>query len=167
MWRSWALPWGLRENWPGSEMGSSHYTYCQRHRRVSMMSPYRNSSSSCLFLLCSSLLNVHPSTPPCRSSVTQDGFLRTRMGRWSFPLFQQIRLCPAFLEPKCLILSWLVVPDEKGVAFHCSIQKESLLLGSVMKMVQMGCSDTSRPVTQCMLRLFPNEDQGLETEISG
>jgi hypothetical protein len=53
------------------------------------------------------------------------------------------------------------------VAFHCSIQKESLLLGSVMKMVQMGCSDTSRPVTQCMLRLFPNEDQGLETEISG
>ena len=72
------------------------------------------------------------------------------------------------MKPKCLILSWLVVLDEKGVAirkgvaFYYSIQKSSLLLGSAMKMVQASCSDVPRPATQCMLRLFANAAQVLE-----
>lgn len=102
-----------------------------------MMSPYRNSSSSGLFPFVS--LSVEPPSlhRSLQKFMTQDGFL-TRMGRGPFPLFLSTnKTLPAFLEPKCLILSWLVVPDEKGVAFYCSIQKESLLLGSVMRMVQM------------------------------
>lgn len=59
-----------------------------------------------------------------------------------------------------------VVPDEKVVTFIAA-SRESLLLGSVMKMVQMSCLNIPRPATLCMLRLFLNEDWGLATCLTG
>lgn len=86
--------------------------------------------------------------------MTQDEFLRTRMGRWHLALFyKQMRLfSPANLEPTCLILSGFVVPPEKGMTVHYRIQEESLILGSVMRMVQRSCSDTPRLATQGILQ---------------
>lgn len=124
------------------------------------MSPYRHSPSSCLCPLCSYLLKLHPSTAPCRSAWLRMDSWQEWEGDLFHCFFQQIRPCPAFLEPKCLILSWLVVPDEKGVAFYCSIQKSSLLLGSGMKMVQMRCSDVPRPATHCMFSCFQMKIRG-------
>lgn len=87
------------------------------------------------------------------------------MGRWPFWLFLSTdETFPAFLEHKCLILSGLVVPDEKGMAFHCRIQEESLILGLVMKMDQTSCPDAARPAHTVPSKVeFQNEEQGLET----
>lgn len=92
------------------------------------------------------------------------------MGRWHFLLFyQQTRLFfPANLEPTCLILSELVVPHEKGMTFHYRIQEESLILGSVVRMVQRSCETFPGLPHRVSSKVeFQNEEQWLETLLRG
>lgn len=101
--------------------------------------------SFCVVLICQpqpllcSLLKLHDSR-----SILED-----KNGKVAFStvLSTNESFFPANLEPTCLILSGLVVPYEKGMTFHYRIQEESLILGSVVRMVQRNCWDTSRLAT--------------------
>lgn len=90
--------------------------------------------------------------------MAQDEFLRTRMGRWHLPLFINkwdffssklgtymfnfVRICST---------SW------ERHDFHYRIQEESLISGSVMRMVQRSCWDTPRLATQGVLQGWGSE----------
>lgn len=165
-----ALCWGIIENWTGSEMGSSCYTYCHRHRRFPWGHSAGNSSSSCLFLFVL-VLSVHPQSLHCSLLKLKDSrrILEDKNGKVAFATVLSTNetffffFSPANLEPTCLILSWFVVPHEKGMTVHNRIQEESFILGSVMRMVQTlpGLPHRVSKVE------FQNEDEWLETWLRG
>lgn len=101
-------------------------------------------------------LSVQPQPLHCSLLKLNDSrwILENKNGKVAFStvLSTNETFFPAILEPTCLILSGLVVPHEKGMTFHYRIQEESLILGSVVRMVQRSCAETPRLATQGILQ---------------
>lgn len=90
--------------------------------------------------------------------MAQDEFLRTRMGRWHLPLFiNKWDFFSSKLGTYMLNFVRICSTSWERHDFHYRIQEESLISGSVMRMVQRSCWDTPRLATQGVLQGWGSE----------